>query len=255
MLDKALGSSKSAMISIPLALALALGAIAYSTTRAEAGAQAKPLPQGSEPANLDPADFVAEIDHPYWPMKPGTRWVYREAEQGGDTARVVVKVTDKKREIIGIQATVVHDVLYEHGEILENTWDWYAQDKDGNIWYLGEKTKEFDGKKVNTEGSWEAGVDGAEAGVALPANPEDGQTYRQEYYAGHAEDKAEILATNEWAETPYGFFQNVVTTRDFTAIEPKVLEHKFYALGVGPVIELGISGGAARTELLHYSQP
>ena len=208
------------------------------------------LPQGSEPANLDPADFVDRIDNPYWPMASGTKWIYRE-----NGARVEVTVTDRKKEILGIQATVVHDAVSEDGEVVEDTNDWYAQDKNGNVWYLGEETKEYeDGKVKTTAGSWEAGVDGAEAGVILPANPEVGLTYRQEYYKGEAEDAGEILSLHEWAEVPFGSFKDVVMTKDFTPLDPDVLEHKFYAKGIGPVLVVGISGGSDREELISFTR-
>jgi hypothetical protein len=133
------------------------------------------LPQGDDPVALDPADFVAEVDNPYWPMAPGTRLVYRESDPRGNAQEVVVTVTDRTKEILGIDATVVHDVVREHGELVENTFDWYAQDVCGNVWYLGEKTKEYEnGEVVSTAGSWEAGVDGAMAGVIMPADPQVG---------------------------------------------------------------------------------
>ena len=214
------------------------------------GSDAGSLPQGSEPANLDPADFVDRIDNPYWPMASGTKWIYRE-----NGARVEVTVTDQKKEILGIQATVVHDVVSEDGEVVEDTNDWYAQDKDGNVWYLGEETKEYENGKVKTTaGSWEAGVDGAEAGVIVPAKPEVGLTYRQEYYKGEAEDAGEILSLHEWVEVPFGSFKDVLMTKDFTPLDPDVLEHKFYAKGVGPVLVVGISGGSDREELISFTR-
>jgi hypothetical protein len=208
------------------------------------------LPQGSEPANLDAADFVERIDNPHWPMAPGTKWVYRE-----NGARVEVTVTGEKKEILGIHATVVHDVVSEDGELVEDTYDWYAQDKDGNVWYLGEATEEYENGKVKTTaGSWEAGVDGAEAGVIVPAKPEVGFTYRQEYYKGEAEDAGEILSLDEWVEVPFGSFEDVLMTKDFTPLDPDVLEHKFYAKGVGPVLVVGISGGSDREELISFTR-
>jgi hypothetical protein len=212
------------------------------------GSESSSLPQGSEPAKLDAGDFVDRIDNPYWPMTPGSEWVYRE-----DGQRVEVTVTDQTKEILGIQATVVHDVVTEDGELVEDTYDWYAQDKDGNLWYLGEATKEYENGKVKTtEGSWEAGVDGAEAGIVLPGEPEVGMTYRQEHYEGEAEDAAEILSLDEWVEVPFGRYRNVLMTKDYTPLEPDILEHKFYARGVGPVLVVAISGGAGREELLSF---
>jgi hypothetical protein len=212
------------------------------------GSDSTSLPQGDEPAALDAGDFVDRIDNPYWPMTPGSKWVYRENGQ-----RVEVIVTEQTKEILGIQATVVHDVVTEDGELVEDTFDWYAQDKDGNLWYLGEATKEFENGKVkSTEGSWEAGVDGAEAGVLLPGEPEVGMRYRQEYYRGEAEDAGEILSLDEWVQVPAGRFDHVLMTKDYTPLEPDVLEHKFYARGVGPVLVVAISGGAGREELLSF---
>ena len=208
------------------------------------------LPQSDEPAELVAADFVDRIDHPYWPMSPGSKWVYRENGQ-----RVEVTVTDQTKEILGIQATVVHDVVTEDGELVEDTYDWHAQDKDGNVWYLGETTKEYeDGKVKTTAGSWEAGVGGAEAGVIMPGKPEDGMRYRQEYLEGEAEDRGEILSLGEWVEVPVGRYRNVLMTKDFTPLEPDVLEHKFYAKGVGPVLVVAISGGSGREELVSFTR-
>jgi hypothetical protein len=225
------------------------GAMSTGTTEE---APPPPLPQGSEPVELDPADFVAGIDNPYWPMAPGSRWVYRETDGEGNRQRVVVTVTDRSKTILGIDATVVHDVVSEKGEVIEDTFDWYAEDRWGNIWYLGEDTKEFeDGKVVSTEGSWEAGVDGAEAGILVPGRPEVGMAYRQEYYAGEAEDEGKILSLDEQADVPFGSFDSVLMTEDTTPLEPDVLEHKYYAQGIGPVLALDISGGG-REELLTF---
>lgn len=208
------------------------------------------LPVGSEPVELDPVDFTTEIDNPYWPMRPGSRWVYREGDQ-----RVVVTVTSRTREIIGIEARVVHDVVTEDGEVVEDTYDWYAQDDDGNIWYLGENTKEFEnGEVVSTEGSWEAGVDGAQPGILLPGDPEPGLKYRQEYLEGEAEDAAEVLALDAQVRVPYGAFENVLQTKDWTPLDPGLVEHKFYAKGVGPVLARTMSGGSGREELFAFSR-
>ena len=128
------------------------------------------LPHGSQRVDLDPADFTHRIDNPYWPMRPGTRWVYRETESDGARLRVEVTVTHRTRTIRGIEARVVHDVVTERGELVENTFDWYAQDAGGSIWYLGEFTREYeDGEVVSTDGSFEYGRDGAQAGVVVPA--------------------------------------------------------------------------------------
>jgi hypothetical protein len=204
---------------------------------------------------LDPDDFTTQIDNPYWPMAPGNRWVYRETDAEGTEQRVEVTVTSETRTIAGIEARVVHDVVTEDGQLVEDTYDWYAQDEDGNIWYLGEDTKEYENGKVKTTaGSWEAGVDGAHAGVLVPGDPEVGLTYRQEYYEGEAEDAAEILSLEEKVSVPYGSFANVLMTKDYTSLDPKLLEHKFYARGVGPVLALAIAGGSDREELIRFER-
>lgn len=231
-------------------------AILASAAAALAGATgaAAGLPQGGEPVTLDPAEFTTEIDNPYWPMTPGTRWVYRETDPEGGRLRVVVTVTNRTKLIAnGITARVVRDTVTEDGELVEDTFDWYAQDAEGNVWYLGERTKEYEhGKVVSTEGSFEAGVDGAQPGIAMPANPAPGLSYRQEFYAGHAEDRATVVSLDEQAEAPYGHFAGVVMTRDENPLRPKSLEYKFYARGVGPVLVIGVSGGADREELVGF---
>jgi hypothetical protein len=212
------------------------------------------LPQGSEHVELDPAEFTTEIDNPYWPMAPGNRWVYEEIEGDGTVKKVVVTVTDKTKTIAnGIEAVVVHDVVTEEGVPVEVTDDWYAQDAGGNIWYLGEDTTEYEnGKPVSNEGSFEAGVDGAEPGVAVPAEPQPGMSYRQEYYAGEAEDLGEVVLIGQQVEVPAGHYEDVVMTRDTNPLEPKVLEFKFYAPDVGPVLALGVSGGGGREQLVRF---
>lgn len=236
-------------------LAVVFPVAAWSVIGSGAGACPEiPLPQGSEPVDLDPADFTTQIDNAYWPMKPGSRWVYRETTPGGTKNRVVVTVTSKTKRIAnGILARVVHDVVTEDGKPVEVTDDWYAQDCAGNIWYLGEKTAEYEnGKVVSREGSWEAGVDGAQPGIAIPADPQVGMTYRQEYYAGQAEDAGEVFSLAEQVQVPAGHFGDILMTKDTTTLHPKILEYKFYARGVGPVLELGISGGNDRADLLSY---
>ena len=214
------------------------------------------LPQGSEAVKLDPADFSVRIDNPYWPMKPGTRWTYRETDAEGAVRRVVVRVTDQTKVMAnGITARVVRDTVTEDGKPVEDTWDYYAQDTAGNIWYLGELTKEYEnGKVVSTHGSFEAGVDGAQAGIAMPARPRVGLRYRQEYYKGEAEDRGSIFSLSERAEVPAGFYPHVVMTRDVNPLEPRVLEYKFYARGVGPVLAVGVSGTSDREELVRMTR-
>ena len=198
--------------------------------------------------------MTTDITNPYWPMPVGAHWIYREVE-GGDVQRVDVRVTNRIKHVAAdADARVVHDVVSKNGVVIEDTFDWYAQDADGNIWYLGEDTTEYEnGKPTSTEGSWEAGVDGAEAGVALPANPMVGMTYRQEYLAGEAEDQATVLSLDEPAQAPYGRYPETLMTRETTPLEPHVAELKLYAPGVGQVLALQTSGGLASEELLRVT--
>ena len=214
------------------------------------------LPRGSEKVNLDPATFTTRIDSPWWPMRPGSRWVY-ETDPEGTRQRVVVTVSRQTKRIAnGVTARVVHDVVTEDDEPVEVTEDWYAQDACGNLWYLGEDTREYENGKVSSRRVWEAGVDGAQPGVIMPAKPRPGMRYRQEHYAGHAEDRASILSRAEQVEVPYGFFGKgrIVMTRDVNPLEPKVLEFKFYARGVGPVLSVSVSGGSDRGDLVRYTR-
>jgi hypothetical protein len=213
------------------------------------------LPRGAEPVELDPSRFTTRIDNPYWPMVPGRRWVYRQTDAEGTVEQIVITVTNRTKTVAGIEARVVHDVVTEDGELREVTDDWYAQDADGNVWYLGEDTKEYEGGRIkSTKGSWEAGVDGAQAGVVVPADPRPGLAYREEYYEGEAEDAAEVLSLDEKAEVPAGFFDHVLMTKEYTPLEPKVLELKFYARGVGPVLAITVSGGGKREELVRFTR-
>ena len=234
--------------------AAALAAAALGPGAVAAAAAPADLPRGGERVALDPADFTTRITNPYWPMRPGTRWVYRETDSGGARQRVVVTVTDRTRRIAnGVTARVVTDVASEDGEPVEVTEDWYAQDRAGNVWYLGEDTAEYEnGKVVSREGSFEAGVDGAQAGVVMAARPRPGLRYRQEYYAGHAEDRARVVSTREQAGVPFCHFRRVLMTREDNPLEPKVLEFKFYARGIGPVLAVAVSGGSDREELVRY---
>ena len=185
-------------------------------------------------------------------MKPGTRWTYREAGEDGKTMEVVVTVSSETKTLAnGVTARVVRDTVTEDGELVEDTFDWYAQDGDGNVWYLGESTAEFEnGAIARRDGSFEAGVDGALPGIAMPAKPVPGMAYRQEYYEGEAEDNGEVLSVDEQAEVPAGRYRDALLTKDTITIEPDVLEYKLYAPGVGPVLVFGVSGGSGREELV-----
>jgi hypothetical protein len=204
---------------------------------------------------LDPAQFTTEITHPYWPMKPRTRWTYREVEEG-KVYDVAVVVTNRTRKLAnGVTARVVRDTVRHGGSIVEDTFDWYAQDGPGNLWYLGEQTAEFEnGKITSRSGSFEAGKHGALPGIMLPADPAPGMRYREEYYVGEAEDNGEVLSAAEMVQVRTGRYRGALLIKDTIAIEPDVQEYKLYAPGVGPVLTLGVSGGSSREELLKVDQ-
>ena len=190
-------------------------------------------------------------------MKPGTRWIYRSVEADGVAQDIVIVATTSTKKLAnGITARVVRDTAREKGQIVEDTVDWYAQDSDGNVWYMGEQTAEFEnGKVVSRAGSWEAGKDGAMPGIMLPAQPQDGQKYRQEYKKGEAEDNGEVLATDHLVEVKAGRYKQALVTMDTSTIEPDVVEYKFYAPGVGLVMERGVKGGHGLNRLTEFSQP
>jgi hypothetical protein len=196
--------------------------------------------------------FVAVIDNPYYPLIPGTTFEYRaETDEGVETN--TVEVTSQTKTILGVAATVVHDQVFLGGELTEDTFDWYAQDVRGNIWYLGEQSCEVEnGQCVSTGGSWEAGVDGALPGVIMWADPaaHKGDTYQQEFLAGTAEDVAKVIGLDAKVDTPYGSFIGCLETMDWSPLETASREHKFYCPGTGLVLEVAPSSGHERSELV-----
>jgi hypothetical protein len=199
---------------------------------------------------VNPADFVDIIDNPYFPLIPGTTFFY-EGEAEDETIRNEVFITSETRLVMGVNTTIVRDRVWEDDELVEETFDWYAQDKDGNIWYFGEESKDFeDGRLVSTQGSWEAGVNGAQPGILMEGKPKVGDVYRQEYLMGEAEDMAEILALNESVSVEYGSFDNCLRTKEWTPLEPETEENKYYAAGIGLLLEMQTKGGSERLELV-----
>ena len=202
--------------------------------------------------------FVAVIDNPYYPLIPGTTFEYRSATPDGVETNTV-EVTRETKTILGVAATVVHDQVFLDGELTEDTFDWFAQDAEGNIWYLGEASCEIEaGECVSTEGSWEAGVDGAQPGIIMWADPaaHKGETYRQEYFAGEAEDIGKVLSLKASVETPYGSFTGCLETADWSLLNSGgAREHKFYCPGTGLVLEVASPNGKDRTELVAIDTP
>jgi hypothetical protein len=235
------------------ALLIACGGSSDESSTAQSATNT--FPQSNEPANLNPADFTTQIDNLYFPLPVGAQWHVRVTDQEGTVQQQVITVTDKTKPIAdGVTARVVHDVVSEGGKPVEITEDWYAQDKEGNVWYFGEDTAEIHNGKRDTSGSFQAGVNGADAGIAMLAHPTVGQTYREEYYVGHAEDRSRVLALDQQAEVPFGHFRNVILTEDYTPVEPNVLELKMYAPGIGQVLAQTVSGGSEREELISFTK-
>jgi hypothetical protein len=202
---------------------------------------------------IDPANFVEGIDNPFAPFAVGSRWVYEKAT-GEGTERVEVEVLDETREILGVECTVVRDREFLDDELIEDTVDWVAQDVDGNVWYFGEISQEFeDGLLRSLDGSWEAGVEGAKPGFWVKAAPQQGEIYRQEWAPDEAEDVVEVLSLDAQVDVPFANGNPILQTRDFSPMEPGAEEHKFYVPGVGVVLEVDLETGE-RLELIEYTQ-
>lgn len=226
-----------------------------SGTPAPATRPCPPLPKLAQPVNLHPADFSAGIDNRRWPMTVGSRWVYRvtDMETGSVNHEVIRATHRKKRMADGITARVVKDVVTDHGSPVEVTRDWYAQDFCGTVWYFGEHTIAYRHGKPHDNGSWQAGEHGNMPGIALPARPRVGLSYREEYSKGLAEDQSRVLVLDEQVKVRAGHFKNVLMNEDFSPIEPRVSELKFYAHGSGQeVLAVDVSGGSDREELIAY---
>jgi len=185
-----------------------------------------------------------EIRHERWTLRLARQRRQRATELTAGAAALPA----------GVEATVVRDTASLDGVLIEDTYDWYAQDTAGNVWYFGEQVQNFErGKLSNTDGSWEAGVDGALPGIVMPAHPKTGDAYRQEYYRGQAEDMAKIIATGEHVTVPAGTYADAVVTREWSPLEPEVIERKSYAPGFGVVLEDDVAGPPGRSQLVEFT--
>jgi hypothetical protein len=203
---------------------------------------------------LSPDVVVAAIDHPYLPLAAGNRWTY-EGPSDGEIEHTEVVVTDETRTVMGMDATVVRDTVTVDGEVVEDTRDWFVQDVDGNVWYVGEQVDNYEGGVVvDHEGSWEAGVAGARPGIVMPAEPAVGVAYRQEFLRGEAEDLGEVIAVDGRVDGPTGHYDRVVTVREWNPLEPDVVEEKDYAPNVGLVRETTVAGGSGTADLLEFRE-
>jgi hypothetical protein len=208
--------------------------------------------------DVDPSDFVKGVDNPYYPLKPGTSLHYvNKSVEDGDLiiSRNIVTITSRIKHILGVPCTVVHDQVITKGKVTEDTYDWFAQDKHGNVWYFGEATKALTNHGWSTEGSWEAGVDGGCAGIIMWAHPEAhiGQIYYQEFEHGTAEDQAKVISTNNTVTVDYGTYNNCVHTQEFSRLEPGVIDNKYYAKGIGEIKQVTRKGAQEFQQLVNIT--
>ena len=213
------------------------------------------LDEGNYYPDIDPENFctpeeIAENPNPYFMLTPGRVMVYGLETEDGEEEIVEVTVTENSVEILGVQCIEVRDIVTVDGEMVEDTRDWYAQDKEGNVWYFGEISLNFeDGQISDLDGSWKAGEDGALPGILIWATPEIGQVYRQEFLLGEAEDYAEVVSLTETVVSNEIEYTDCLQTFEGTPVEPDAAEYKFYKFGVGLILEEDIESGE-RLELL-----
>ena len=254
-------NNHSARLRATLALGLALALIGTSPgiVGANAGSQKPgPIKSGAGPgwpSTLSPSDFVSQVDNPFFPLQPGSVYHYKGFE--GHTRTVdVVRVTHRTKRILGVEATVVHDVVSKNGRPEEKTNDFYAQDRHRNVWYFGEATRTLDrhGHTLSTEGSFQAGVHGARPGVLIPGHPKVGQTARQELLRGHAEDQFKVLDLNADVSVPFVSSHHALRTNETTPLEPNVVDNKYYVRGIGSVHEVTVKGPTERLKLVSFKK-
>jgi hypothetical protein len=228
-----------------------LGGVVLGATAIAVASTSKPATGGT----IDPSNFVRHVTNPFYPLKPGTVLVYKGVRDG-QTQVDRVTVTHRTRVIQGVRTTAVRDVATHKGRVLEATTDWYAQDKQGNVWYFGEATKSFGSTgTVSTEGSWLAGRQRAVPGIIMEADPRVADGYRQEFYKGHAEDQAWILHRGGSVRVPYGLIHPALLTMEWTPLEPNVVDKKWYGRGIGIVKEQSVAGGQETADLVRVTRP
>lgn len=237
-------------------LVLPLAACGGSNQQAaETGSGSPSVPSSSTSTNqIDPANFVATVDNPWFPLPAGAQWTY-QGQKDGIPSHEVVSATGETKTIEGVRCSIVHDVLYQRGHVAERTDDYYAQDKAGTVWYFGEDTAELDakGEVTSREGTWHSGENGARAGVFMTANPQVGDSHRQEYLKGHAEDHYAVVALGQPVHVPSVSSNEALLTKEWTPLEPRVLDHKYYVQGVGTVLEQTVRGGSERNALVSFT--
>ncbi|GEM_PF-3472291 len=200
--------------------------------------------------------FVSAVDNPFFPLNPGTQFTYRGTAEDGGAMLIEISVLERKKLIAGVRCTVKQVHEYVNGVLTEKTFDWYAQDRAGNVWYFGEDSTEIeDDVIISRSGSWQAGLDGAEPGMIMAARPKSGDQYRQESLPGVAEDQARVVTTQGRLRTRLGVFRDVVMTVETTPLDPEVLEYKYYARGLGLIRAVGVQGELESVDLTEIDQP
>jgi len=241
-------SRVAVLVTAALGLAALLGSCNPSSSGTSARNPAAYLEGETYAPAFDPAKFDNPVANLYFPLGPGTQWVF----EGGDE-HVEVTVTDQTKVIDGIAAVVVTDQVFRNGELIEDTVDWYGTDDAGNVWYLGEQTAEYEnGQVTTTAGSWETGVNGAQPGIIMLADAQVGDAYRQEYLAGEAEDLAKVLELSASLSLSIGSYDNLIVTEEWTPLDPGITEHKWYAAGVGFIHEEAVAGGSGSLDLVEF---
>jgi hypothetical protein len=233
--------------------AAASGDPAATARQSAPSSAANPAPvHGPYAPAIDPANFVTGIDNPYLPLKPGTTLRYSGVAEDGTTPQVDVEtVTAQTKTILGVACTVVRDTVSSRGKPVERTLDWYAQDRQGNVWYFGEDARDFhNGHFVKASDSWQSGVDGAQPGIIMEAHPKPGDQYRQEYYPGHAMDQARVIGVAGPVKVPYRDFPKALVTVERSSLEPSIRERKYNVRGLGVIAERVTRGNHERIDLV-----
>ena len=253
----------------PLAILVALvgvasacGSSGSATTTSAANSSAGTAPalapiHGTYSPKIDPKNFVAGVDNRWFPLKPGTTFHYKGVQEDGKTPQTDdALVTRRHKTIQGVKCTVVQDSVFSRGKLIERTFDWYAQDKYGNVWYMGELAREVKhGRLVRASDSWESGVAGAKAGIIMPGNPKPGDQYRQEYYPKHALDQARVLGQGGPVTVPSGSYEKTLETVETAPkLDPGVAEHKWYVAGLGDIEEHTVSGNREHIKLVSVTR-
>jgi hypothetical protein len=247
-----------------LVVAVIVGFVAILTSSgsfagaAQASGKTETISSGAGPngpSSISAGDFVIHVDNPYFPLRPGTTYRYKGTKDGKPTIDIF-RISRGRRRILGVPCAIVKDRLFEAGKLAERTTDWYAQDRQGRVWYFGESTAELNaaGKVASTEGSWQTGIRGAKPGIFMPATPRPGQSFRQEFFKGQAEDHFRVIGLHAPISVPSGFYPHALLTREWTPLEPGVIDRKYYVRGVGEVSEETAKGPLEISRLVSVSR-